>query len=45
MYSDKQEEKQGMKKACKIINEEISPLLQGKEILGFKKIDEMMLAY
>lgn len=34
-----------MKKACKIINEEISPLLQGKEILGFKKIDEMMLAH
>eukprot|EP00347_Sterkiella_histriomuscorum_P018418 403345584 len=42
---DKPDEKTGMKKACHIINEEISPLLKGKEILGFKKIDEILLAY
>ena len=31
-----------MKTACRIINEEISPLLRGKEILGLKKLDEML---
>jgi len=44
LFSDKQEEKLGMKNACKIINEEISPLLKGKEILGLKKLDEMLLS-
>jgi len=34
-----------MKKACKIINEEISPLLKNKEILGLKKLDEMLIAF
>lgn len=34
-----------MKRACKIINEDISPLFKNKEILGLKKLDEMLLAY
>ncbi len=44
-YSDKPEEKTGIKHACQIINEEINPLIKGKDILGLKKIDEMLITY
>ena len=34
-----------MKNACRIINEDINPLLKGKDILGLKKLDEMLLSF
>ena len=45
MYSDKPDEKVGMKQACRIINEDINQILKGKDILGLKKLDEMLLAF
>jgi hypothetical protein len=42
-YSDKIEEKSGMKNACRIINEDINGFLKGRDILGLKKIDEMLI--
>lgn len=33
------------KEACRIINEDLSSLLKGKDILGLKKIDDALLAY
>ena len=30
------------REACRIINDEISPLLKGKDILGLKKIDDAL---
>ena len=44
-YSDKPDEKIGMKNACTIINEQINPLLSGKDILSYKKIDEILYQY
>ena len=37
---DNAEEKTGMREACKVINEQISPLLEGRDLLLIKKIDE-----
>lgn len=33
------------KEACRVINEEISPLLKGKDILGLKKIDDILQSF
>ena len=33
------------KEACRLINEEISPLLKGRDVLGLKKIDDALLAF
>lgn len=33
------------KEACRIINNDISPLLKGRDILGLKKIDDTLIAY
>jgi len=33
------------KEACRIINEDLTALLKGKDILGLKKIDDALLAY
>jgi len=33
------------KEACRLINEEISPLLKGRDVLGLKKIDDTLLAF
>ena len=39
---DDPEEKTGLKKACEIINTEVSVLLQGKDITLIKKIDDQL---
>ena len=33
------------KEACRLINEEINPLLKGRDVLGLKKIDDTLLAF
>jgi hypothetical protein len=33
------------KEACRVINEEISPLLKGRDVLGLKKIDDALHAF
>ena len=33
------------KKACRLINEEISPLLKGKDVLALKKVDDILLNF
>jgi enolase len=33
------------KEACRVINEDISQLLKGKDVLALKKIDDMLLNY
>ena len=33
------------KEACRLINEEISPLLKGKDVLALKKIDDLLLSF
>ena len=33
------------KEACRLINEEISPLLKGKDVLALKKIDDILFNF
>jgi enolase len=33
------------KEACRIINQDISPLIKGRDVLGLKKIDDTLLAF
>jgi hypothetical protein len=33
------------KEACRLINEEISPLIKGKDVLALKKIDDLLLNF
>jgi len=34
-----------LKEACRLINEDISQLLKGKDVLAIKKIDDILLGY
>lgn len=42
---DQPEEKSGMTVACNLINKEVSLLLQGKDLLQFKKIDDILKTF
>ena len=33
------------KEACRLINEEISPLIRGKDVLALKKMDDLLLLF
>jgi enolase len=33
------------KEACRLINEEVSPLLKGKDVLALKKVDDVLAAW
>lgn len=42
---DNQDEMKGMKTACKLINESLSPLLAGKDLYLFKKLDLLLMNF
>lgn len=45
MTWDNSDEKTGMLLACKIINEQLSPLLHGKDATLFKKMDDALMTF
>ena len=45
MLWDNQEEMTGMANACEIINTEMSTILQGKDLIQVKKIDDSLKSF